>query len=98
MPQYIDQEMNMEKILVFRLTYCGYCRQALQYIEEALQKYPEFKALEIEYVDEAKEWQRARQYNYYYVPCFFIGSQKVHEGPVNSHQVVKILRQALGSR
>jgi glutaredoxin len=87
----------MEKLMIFKLSYCGYCRQALQFIDEALQKYPEFKALDIEYVDEAKDWDRARQYDYYYVPCFFIGTRKVHEGPVNNRQVIKILRQALGS-
>lgn len=84
----------MKKILLFKLKYCGYCREALQYLEQILQENPEYKDLEIEQVDEREQSARANAYDYYYVPTFYVDEEKVHEGPVNFKQVKEILRRA----
>jgi len=84
----------MKKIILFHLQYCGFCREARQYLDEILQKHPEYRSLEIELVEEAQQRERARTYDYYYVPTFYLGSQKIHEGPVNRRQVESILQQA----
>jgi thioredoxin 1 len=78
----------MNKLTIFRL------RQALQDLEELRQSNPEFRKLEIEMVDESEQRERARSFDYYYVPTFYIGQDKVHEGPASREQVEKILRQA----
>jgi thioredoxin 1 len=87
----------MNKIVMFKLSYCGYCRRALQLIEQAMENHPEYKCIEIEYVDEEREQKRARQHDYYYVPTFYIGSEKIHEGPVTDKDIDHILRRALES-
>lgn len=86
----------MSKITVFVLKYCGYCRQALSYLEGLLADHPEYRELEIEYVDESVERERARAHDYFYVPTFYIGERKVHEGAVRDRGVIeKILAEAL---
>jgi thioredoxin 1 len=84
----------MTKVTIFKLNYCGFCRQTLKDLEELRQSNPEFRKLEIELVDEAEQRERARSFDYYYVPTFYIGTKKVHEGPTTREQVESILRQA----
>lgn len=87
----------MQKIVLFRLKYCGFCRHALELIEQAKREFPEFRDIEIEYVDEAVERERARKHDYYYVPTFYIGGEKIHEGPVEFDDICSILRKAASS-
>lgn len=87
----------MKKIMFFELRFCGYCRRARKILQELLEQNPEYQALEIEYIEESRERERARQYDYYYVPTFYVGEDKVHEGPVNHQQLEAVLRLALES-
>ena len=84
----------MGKLTIFKLKYCGFCRNALQYVDELVESTPEFKNIEIEMIDEGEQRELAKTFDYYYVPTFYIGSKKVHEGPVNREDVQNILRQA----
>jgi hypothetical protein len=85
----------MKKIKVFKLTYCGFCREALRFLEEAMAANPAYRKLEIEIIDEAEQRGLARSHDYYYVPTFYVDNVKVHEGPVCRGDVDKILKQAL---
>jgi len=85
----------MTKITIFVLKYCGFCRTALRYLDNVLEEHPEYRELEIEQVDEAVERARARAHDYYYVPTFYIGNRKVHEGAVSDKsQIEAILKEA----
>ncbi len=84
----------MKKLTVFKLKYCGYCRRALQYMEDSIAEHPEYKDLSIELIDEREQYQLAKQYDYFFVPTFYIGDEKVHEGAVSYDQVKKILKRA----
>lgn len=86
--------MDKKCVRIFKLTYCGYCRRALQYVDELRAANPDFNALEIETIDEREQAEEARRHDYYYVPTFYIGNEKVHEGAVTREQVEEILRQA----
>ena len=85
----------MKKIKLFRLKYCPHCVRAMQYMQEYMDKNPACTSLEIEIIDEGEERKLATQYDYYYVPTFYLDSEKVHEGAVTRQQVEKILEQAL---
>lgn len=87
----------MKKVTVFKLKYCGYCRRALEYIDECKSQNPEFNNLEIEQIDEREQYQVAKQYDYFYVPTFYIDGEKVHEGAVTCEQVRAILKKACES-
>jgi glutaredoxin len=91
-----DKMENMDKtcVKIFKLTYCGYCRRALQYVDELRAENPEFDALNIELIDEREQAEEARKHDYYYVPTFYVDDKKIHEGAVTREQVEEILRRA----
>ena len=85
----------MQQVTLFILPYCIYCRHALKLIESVRSEQDCLKAVPIRIVDERKDRELAMQHDYFYVPTFYIGDRKVHEGPVNKGQVLSILREAL---
>ena len=76
----------MKPVKLFYLKNCPFCKKALRYIEEARAAHPELAAVGIEMAD---------TFDYYYVPTFYVGGVKVHEGGVYPEEVEKILRSAL---
>lgn len=52
----------------------------------------------VEVIDELEQPALADRYDYYYVPSYFIGSEKLHEGAVTRQQVEQLLRQAAGRK
>ena len=85
----------MKSVQLFYLRNCPYCKRALQYIAEAQAAHPELAAVAIETVEESEQPEEAGRYDYYYVPTFYVGGVKVHEGVIGPDEVEKILRRAL---
>lgn len=73
---------------LFILENCPHCRRARDWMKELCEENPIYKDIPIELIDEAKEVELADSYDYYYVPCFFDGEKKLHEG-VASKQIIK---------
>ncbi|HIT70202.1 MAG TPA: glutaredoxin [Candidatus Aphodomonas merdavium] len=69
----------MKKILYFMLQGCPYCRQADNVLEELYAQQPEYRQVPVERVDEQREKARANAYDYWYVPCMWVGDQKIYE-------------------
>lgn len=67
------------KLTAFILPGCPYCRQARELIAELRGEHPEYAAVEIETIDESAEPQLADRYDYYRVPSFFLGEEKLYE-------------------
>lgn len=88
----------MKTIRLFYLKNCPFCRQALQYIDELRAEHAEFSALGIEMIEESEQAALAGQFDYYYVPTFYVGGVKVHEGGIAKPEVERILRDALNRR
>lgn len=85
----------MSKMTIYILRYCGYCRRALKDLDELQAEHPEFSAIEIEQIDENTERERAARMDYYLVPTFYCGDQKLHEGAINKTQLETVLRRCL---
>lgn len=85
----------MASVKLFYLKTCPFCRKALRYIEEAKAAHPELAAVEIEMIEESEQPALADTYDYYYVPTFYVGDVKVHEGGIWPDEVEKVLRKAL---
>jgi len=83
----------MKQIKLFILNNCPYCKQALQYLNEYQQE-EIYKDIVIEKIEEREQKEIADQYDYYYVPSFYIDEKKVHEGAVTKEIVKNILEQA----
>lgn len=85
----------MKPVKLFYLKECPFCRRALQYIDEAHKACPELGAVEIEMIEESEQPEVADRYDYYYVPTFYVGGEKVHEGGIYPDEVEAVLRKAL---
>ncbi len=85
----------MKSIKLFYLRNCPYCKRALQYIEDEKRLHPELGALEIEMIEESEHPEIADRYDYYYVPTFYIGERKEHEGGIFLEEIEPLLRKAL---
>lgn len=84
----------MPKLTLFYLKFCPYCRKAMGYLEE-LRTQDKYKDIEIEMIEESQQPELADRYDYYYVPTFFAGDQKLFEGAMEYSDVQKVLDQAL---
>lgn len=85
----------MEPITLFILRNCPYCRQALTYLSQLTQENPAYGKLEVHTIDEGVQRALADQYDYYYVPTFYVGEEKIHEGAISKAQVKAVLDAAL---
>ena len=85
----------MKPVKLFYLKNCPFCKKALRYIEEARAAHPELAAVEIEMIEESEQPEVADRFDYYYVPTFYVGGRKVHEGGIFPDEVEALLRQAL---
>ena len=84
----------MKKIILFHFQSCPYCKQARRWIQEVQAEYPSLQTVEIEIIDELRHPRIARQYDYWYVPTFYVEGKKVHEGACSREKVEQILKMA----
>lgn len=84
----------MKEVLLFILPGCPHCKLALRLQEELLAEHPQWKTLSIRIVDESREAVFANAHDYYYVPTWYVGGEKVFEGHAERGDVERILRMA----
>jgi glutaredoxin len=77
----------MKKLTLFIQPNCPFCKKALKYIDELKKEDPKYNQIEIEIVDELIEVERADSFDYYYVPTFYLGEKKIHEGGIYQNEV-----------
>ena len=70
----------MKEITYFYLKNCPFCRQADQMIQELVAQETKFSAIPINKIEEREQADLANQYDYYFVPCLYIGKAKMMEG------------------
>lgn len=88
----------MDTITVFILEDCPHCRLALQYQRELVAARPEWGKIPLRVVDEAAEEEYANSFDYYYVPCYYVNGEKIHEGHAEREDVERVFRTALEER
>ena len=69
----------MQKLTVFTLPGCPYCRKAREAVKELRAENPAYDSVEIEWISEEQHPEIARRYPYYYVPSIFCGGEKLFE-------------------
>lgn len=69
----------MKSLLMFYLEDCGYCAKANRALEELYNQNPAYKEVPITRIEESKNPELADQYDYYAVPTFFDGKEKLFE-------------------
>ena len=70
----------MRELTMFYFPECPYCQQAFRWQEEIFREHPEYKNVPLRLVDEHKETALADSYDYWYVPTYFLGKEKLGEG------------------
>ena len=83
----------MKKIQLFYLEYCPHCRKTRADLNELL-KEEQYSGLHIEMIEESVHKDLADQYDYYYVPCFYVDGIKVKEGALSRKDVEEVLMMA----
>ncbi len=83
----------MKKIQLFYLERCPYCKKTRADLNDLL-KEDRFKELAIEMIEESVQKELADQYDYYYVPCFYVDGIKVKEGVLSMQDVEEVLMMA----
>ena len=69
----------MKDVLMFYLKSCGYCDKAFRALDELYGKKPEYREIPLTKIEESEEPETADRYDYYAVPTFFVGGEKVFE-------------------
>lgn len=71
----------MKKLKMFYLEGCPYCKNARRACEELKAEGPKSAGaeVEIEWINEAEEPEIAQEHSYSYVPCAFLGAEKLYE-------------------
>lgn len=83
------------KLTLFYFPECPHCRLALKLLEDLKAEDSRYAAIEIEKINERTQPELADRYDYYYVPTFFLGQEKLHEGHAEREDIVRVLERAL---
>lgn len=89
------EESPMKELTLFMLPNCPHCKLAIRFQEELMAEHPEYRDIHITMVNEAKEAALAEQYDYYYVPSYFVGKDKLFEGHAEKSDVEAVFKKVL---
>ncbi len=85
----------MKEVKMFYLESCPHCKRARKMVEALKTKNPEYSGVEIEMIEESQNVQAANAHDYYYVPAFYVGGVKVHEGVPTFEKIENVLKEAI---
>ena len=82
-------------VKMMMLDTCPHCKRAFELIDELKKEHPEYNQVEIETIEERREPEKTERYDYWYVPTFFVGGKKVHEGVPSKDKIEQVFIEAL---
>lgn len=85
----------MKPVLYFYMEGCPFCRQTERWMEEVVREHPEYAAVEVRRVEERRERGFANGFDYYFVPTYYVGGVKAHEGVATKAIVESVYQKAL---
>jgi len=68
---------------------------ALQYMETLFAENADYKRLDIEIIDERIHPEIAGQFDYYYVPTYYVDGKKLHEGAASIEKIKRVFDAAM---
>ena len=84
----------MKEVTMFMIPTCPHCKKAMGMMEELCAENPKYREVPIKKVDETAEADYAAQFDYYYVPTYYVGDEKVHEGVPTKEAIERVYRDA----
>ncbi len=88
---------EMKPVMMFVIGSCPYCRQAIGWMDALKAENEKYTEVEIEIIDENRQRDIARRFDYYLVPTYYVGGVKVHEGIATKEIVRSVFEKALTS-
>ena len=85
----------MKKITMFLMESCPYCKQALRWMDELFAENEGYSDIEIEKIDELVHTDIAAGYDYYFVPTYYVGGEKLHEGAASLEKIRGVFDAAM---
>ena len=80
----------MKEVTLFYLEHCPYCIKARKAIDELKAAKPEYRDIDVKWIEESKETEIANTYDYYYVPSVYYGRKKLYEvNPSENYEDIK---------
>ena len=85
----------MKDVLMMILPDCPYCHQAMRMMEALRSEDARYAAVKVRVVNEQEGTALAESLDYYYVPTYFVGGQKLHEWVPTLEAVRRVFDAAL---
>ena len=85
----------MKPIIMFITDWCPHCKRAANWMIELKNENPKYSELDIQVVDEERNPEFSKQYDYYYVPTYYLDGVKLHEGVPSKEIIQDIFEKAL---
>ncbi len=85
----------MKQVIMFMFKGCPHCKRAREMIFEIFAEHPEYAKIPMTVIDEKENPEIANQYDYYFVPTFYVGSEKMMEGVPSKEAIEKVFARAL---
>jgi thioredoxin 1 len=84
----------VKEIKLFMFDGCPHCKLAIDIMHKIIAENPQYKNIKITMIDEHKQPDIADKYDYYYVPTFYVGETKIHEGHAELKDVEYVFKLA----
>jgi len=85
----------MKEVKMFMFEGCPHCKRAREMMAEIFAEHPEYARIPLTIIDERKNPEIADQYDYHYVPTFYVSSEKIMEGVPSREAIEKVFAKAL---
>jgi len=87
----------MKELMLFYYPECPYCQRAFRFMDELFAEHPEYRGVPLRLVDEHKEAALADSYDYWYVPTYYMGDEKLSEGVKEKRLIEEAFQKAYNS-
>ncbi len=85
----------MKEITLFYQEGCPHCQNARQMVEQLTKDNAQYAQVPLKLVEETQEPDLANQYDYFLVPTFYVGQEKLHEGVPTQEAIEAVFAAAL---
>lgn len=85
----------MKELTLFYFDECPHCQRAFRWQEELFAEHPEFKEVPLKLVNEIEEAAYADRFDYFLVPTYYLGEEKLHEGVTEKALIEDAFSRAL---
>jgi len=85
----------VKEVTLFYMRGCSHCKLARAYMKQLCAENPDYAQIPVRLVEERLKKKEADQYDYFYVPAFYLGQQKLSEGSVDKEGVRAVFEAAL---